>query len=166
MSWSRQLSKPMIGTTISKHTNGTLRVSVVNAQRERPVNTTRIARVARCAIQRLGIAAQGEWSITFVDSQRMRQLNKRFMRHDRPTDVLSFRYDGEPTVGEILIAPDQAHAYAKQHGLSYGEELSRYVVHGLLHWLGHDDRTLAQQRKMRALEDKLLYTVNHMLRSC
>ena len=143
-------------TTITKQANGTSLVTVINAQRALPVNTLRMARVARCAIRQLGITAKGEWSITFVDSRRMRQLNKRFMRHDRPTDVLSFRYDGEPTVGEILIAPDQARAYANAHGLSYGEELSRYVVHGLLHWLGHEDRTQAEQRMMRAREDRLL----------
>ena len=131
-------------------------VSVTNAQRALPVDTTRIARLARCAIRRLRIRTRGELAITFVDPRRMRALNRRFSRHDRMTDVLSFRYDGEPTVGEILVAPAAARAYATQHGISYAEELSRYVVHGLLHWLGHDDRTIAQQRDMRAREDRLL----------
>ena len=131
-------------------------VAVVNAQREVPVNPTRMARVARCAIKRLRIRAPGTLSIAFVGRHRMRTLNKRFLRHDRLTDVLSFRYDGEPVAGEILIAPATARAYAKRHGVPYAEELSRYVVHGLLHWLGHEDATPAQQRAMRAREDRLL----------
>jgi probable rRNA maturation factor len=59
-------------------------------------------------------------------------------------------------IGEILVAPEAAQRYARRHRLSYRDELARYVVHGLLHWCGHDDRTAAQQQKMRAVEDKLL----------
>ena len=133
-----------------------MKVSVTNAQREAPVNTIRMGKLARCAMQHLRIRASGTIAITFIGARQMRALNKRFMHHDRATDVLSFRYDGEPIHGEILIAPRQAKAYAKQEGIAYEHELSRYVVHGLLHWLGHEDRTLAQQRKMRAMEDALL----------
>ena len=129
---------------------------MTNAQREAPVKTTRIARLARRAIRQLGIRTPGRVLITFIDARRMRALNRRFLRHDRVTDVLSFRYDGEPTVGEILIVPRQARAYATQHGIHYEEELARYVIHGLLHWCGHHDGTRAEQRKMRALEDHLL----------
>mgnify|MGYP001612559183 CR=1 FL=1 len=65
--------------------------------------------------------------------------------------------DGTGSVaGEILIAPACAKRYARRHGLGYQEELARYVVHGLLHWVGHDDATPLQQRRMRALEDQLL----------
>ena len=141
-------------------------VSLTDAQREAPVDATRMARFARGAVRRLGIRTPGRLAITFIGSRELRALNKRFMRHDRMTDVLSFRYDpptlklrragGEHVIGEILVAPAQARAYAKRHGIPYREELSRYVVHGLLHWLGHEDRTGAQQRKMRAMEDRLL----------
>ena len=133
-----------------------MKVSITNAQREAPVNTTRMGRLARCAIRRLRIRTSGTIAITFIDKRHMRTLNKRFMHQDRATDVLSFRYDGEPICGEILIAPHQAKTYATQQGIAYEQELSRYVVHGLLHWLGHEDRTLAQQRNMRAMEDRLL----------
>jgi probable rRNA maturation factor len=133
-------------------------VRVTNAQREAPVSTVRMTRLARRAIRRLGIRVPGRLAITFVASRRLRALNRRFLRRDRPTDVLSFRYDGEPIVGDILIAPAQARAYARRHGLPYAEELARYVVHGLLHWLGHEDRTAAEQRGMRVMEDRLLDT--------
>ena len=97
----------------------------------------------------------------------MRRLNRTFLHHDRLTDVLSFRYATNgisrrrvgpttPIAGEILIAPAAARAYATRHGIPYRQELARYVVHGLLHWLGHEDRTLAQQRRVRQIEDQLL----------
>ena len=136
-------------------------VSVTNAQREAPVDRAQIARLAAQAVRRLRIRARGTLAITFIDSRRMQVLNRRFMGHDRTTDVLSFRYDGEPVIGEILIAPRQARTYATAHGIRYEEELSRYVVHGLLHWLGHEDTTSAQQHKMRSMENTLLGINGH-----
>ena len=133
-----------------------MRVRVVNAQRQAPVSLLRMRRLARAALRHLHIRTGGELSITFVDTRRMRARNRRFTRHDRSTDVLSFRYDGEPVVGELLIVPREAQRYAQAHGLPYAQELSRYVVHGLLHWMGHDDRTAPQQRDMRRREDRLL----------
>ena len=131
-------------------------VRVVNAQRMVRVECRRVERLARCAIRRLRLSESGQLAITFVSDQRMCSLNRRFLGHNRSTDVLSFRYDGEPVVGEILIAPSQARAYARAHGIAYEDELARYVVHGLLHWMGHDDRTVMQQQKMRMLEDQVL----------
>ncbi|MDP3703131.1 MAG: rRNA maturation RNase YbeY [Candidatus Omnitrophota bacterium] len=131
-------------------------VTVRNEQRISPVNVARMARLARRAVRRLRIRTRGTLAVTFIDARRMRALNRRFLAHDRTTDVLSFRYDGEPIVGDIVISPAAARRYARRNGLSYTEELSRYVAHGLLHWLGHEDRTASQQRKMRAMEDQLL----------
>ena len=131
-------------------------VTVTNAQGGTPVDVARMTRVARRAVRRMRIRTRGTLAITFINDRRMRTLNKRFLRHDRATDVLSFRYDGEPVVGEVLIAPRAARRYAKDHGIAYQHELSRYVVHGLLHWLGHEDRTRAQQQAMRAREDRVL----------
>lgn len=131
-------------------------VSVTNAQWAVPIDVRGIARVVRCAIRRLRIATPGTLAITFLGGGPMRRLNKRFLCHDRVTDVLSFRYEGERVVGEIFIAPSEARAYAARHRIPSQDELSRYVLHGLLHWLGHDDATPAQQRRMRQLEDELL----------
>lgn len=153
-----------------------MRIVLINAQRGLPVPLSALSAFARRLVRRLGIRQAGTIAITFIDAGRMRRLNRRFLRHDRPTDVLSFRYNQargsglgvrgkgpqprahspEPIVGDILVAPAAARAYATQHGLSYREELARYVAHGLLHWFGHEDRTIIQRQKMRALEDDLL----------
>lgn len=131
-------------------------VSVRNEQRTAPVNVAQMARLARRAVQRLRIRTRGILAITFIDTRRMRALNRRFLCCDRPTDVLSFRYQGEPVVGDILISPAAAQQYARRNGVAYTEELARYVVHGVLHWAGHQDQTPAQQRNMRAMEDRTL----------
>ncbi len=133
-----------------------MQVILTNAQQAVSVNVGRLRRVADCAARRLRLRAPGQLLITLISSRRMQMLNKRFLRHDRPTDVLTFRYDEEAIAGEILIDPIQAKRYAREHAVSSYEELQRYLVHGLLHWLGHDDRTPEQQRRMRQMENRVL----------
>jgi probable rRNA maturation factor len=131
-------------------------VAVANAQRAHPVPLRRMRRLAQRALRRLKVRGPGTLAVTFVGAARMRRLHRDFLRDDAMTDVLTFRYPGEPIVGELVIAPAAARAYAKRHGLAYTEELARYVIHGLLHWAGRDDRTPAQRRAMRAVENRLL----------
>lgn len=133
-----------------------MRIELLDHQGRDAVPLAWLRRVACCAAARLGIRQAGRLSVVFLDRATMRALNRRFARHDRLTDVLSFRYPGEPIIGEILVAPASARLYARAHRRSYRDELARYVIHGLLHWVGHDDKTPAQQRKMRAMEDRLL----------
>ncbi|MBI2884905.1 MAG: rRNA maturation RNase YbeY [Candidatus Omnitrophica bacterium] len=139
-------------------------VRVMNHQRLDPVPLAWLTRVSRQAAACLRMSETGQLQVAFVSPEAMRQLNRRFLRHTGLTDVLSFRYtDGlapragrERILGEVLIAPRAAKRYAAQHGIAYRAELARYVVHGLLHWLGHDDKTAAQQRRMRAMENRVL----------
>ena len=131
-------------------------ITLANRQRRDPVPVSWLQRLARAAVRRLRIRARGTFSIVFVEAAQMRRLNARFTGHRGLTDVLSFRFDGEPVIGEVIVAPAAARRYARTHDVSYRDELARYVVHGLLHWVGHEDGTPAQQRKMRKLEDELL----------
>jgi len=84
----------------------------------------------------------------FVTDQRIHELNRRFLKRDRPTDVISFncnepRIDGEPRLlGEVYISRDRARAQAREYGVSYSSELRRLVLHGLLHVLGLTHRQM------------------------
>jgi len=131
-------------------------VQLVNCQRREPVPLGWLARIARRAVRRLCLRQRGVVAVAFVDSRAMRRVNRRFLRHRGLTDVVCFRYGREPVLGEILVSPAFARAYAKAHRLSYRRELARYVIHGLLHWKGHDDRTPGQRDRMRKMEDELL----------
>ena len=133
-----------------------MKVVVTNVQRRHPVSPVRMRRLVQQTARRLKIAARGTMSVIFLSPGAMRTMNRRALRHDRVTDVLSFRYDGEPVIGEIAVAPSEAAAYARMNDVPYDEELARYVVHGLLHWTGRDDRTPSQQRRMRSDENRLL----------
>jgi probable rRNA maturation factor len=81
-------------------------------------------------------------SVTFLTSRAMRALNRKHLRRDRDTDVISFGFhQGGRTaglVGDIYIAPDIARHSARDNGVGIREELIRLVVHGTLHAVGHD----------------------------
>ena len=81
-------------------------------------------------------------SITFVGQAAISELNRRYLGHRGPTDVISFglKRHGRrgPVIGDIYICPEIARANAKRQGGSAQEELLRLVVHGTLHVLGHD----------------------------
>ena len=133
-----------------------MRARLTNHQDRDVVPLARLARLTNRAIRRLKIRQRGTLAVSFVDGVTMRRLNRRFTGHRHLTDVLSFRYDDVRVAGEVIVAPAAARVYAAAHELEYQDELARYVVHGLLHWLGHNDETPRQQRAMRRMEDELL----------
>ena len=81
-------------------------------------------------------------SITFVGRAAMSELNRRYLGHRGPTDVISFGLGRQgrrgPVVGDIYICPEIARSNAVRQGVSSQEELLRLVVHGTLHTLGYD----------------------------
>lgn len=101
----------------------------------------RVAVIAR-AVLRAERARNAMLSITFVDEASIARLNWRHLRHRGPTDVISFGLSreapGAPVVGDIYIAPAVVTAHAREVGVPVREELTRVVVHGVLHVLGHD----------------------------
>ena len=98
-------------------------------------------------------------NVVFVTDRRIRELNRRFLKRDRPTNVISFNCDephppGEPRLlGEVYVSRDRARAQAREYGVSYASELRRLVVHGLLHLLG------LAHREMEPLYRKYLSTI-------
>jgi len=99
---------------------------------------TRVLRGEAKAARRAG--SSGEVTVTFLGPSRMRRLNREWKGHDRPTDVLSFRLPqpGGGAALDVYICPAVARAQARDYGISSREELTRLVVHGLLHTLGYD----------------------------
>jgi probable rRNA maturation factor len=81
-------------------------------------------------------------SITFVGRAAMSELNRRYLGHHGPTDVISFGLGRNgrrgPVVGDIYICPEIARSNAREQGVATGEEVLRLVVHGTLHVLGYD----------------------------
>ena len=94
----------------------------------------------------------------------VRDLNRRFLGHDYDTDVVSFPlgdpprspHDARALDGEVYVDLDTAAERHEEFGVSFADEVRRYVVHGVLHLAGYDDATPPERRALRALEDHYL----------
>ena len=102
--------------------------------------------------------SEKEVSIAFVGSMRMKELNKKYRKKDKLTDVLSF--SGENNfLGEIVINYTQIKKQAKKFNNNPTEELVFILVHGLLHLLGYKDETEVGQREMEKLGEKFIKSI-------
>jgi len=91
-----------------------------------------------------------EVAVLIISDRRMAALHRRFMNETGPTDVITFQH------GEIFISADATIRNARRFGNKLPHELRLYIVHGLLHLHGFDDRDKTGTRKMRAAERKIL----------
>jgi probable rRNA maturation factor len=99
---------------------------------------------------------RGAVNLVFCDNATVRDLNKRYRKLDKVTDVLSFIYSEPDVLGEIYIATPQAKAQAPRWKNSYYDELRRLVVHGSLHLAGFDHMKAAERKAMRLKEEAYL----------
>jgi probable rRNA maturation factor len=96
-------------------------------------------------------------NVIFVTDRQIHKLNRRYLKRDRPTNVISFNCDslsdrgrrgqphlpGEPRLlGEVYVSRDTARTQAREYGVSYASELRRLVLHGLLHLVGLTHREM------------------------
>lgn len=111
-----------------------------------------------------------EFSLAFVGQGRMRQVNKKFRAKNKVTDVLSFpetkvllekfKVGGSikaRNLGEIIICIREVKKTAKRNDSSFQKELSRVLIHGILHLLGFDHEANEKAaEQMRAREERYL----------
>jgi len=99
----------------------------------------------------------GQVNIVVVDNPEIAELNERFLNHTGATDVLAFNYTLEdPLEGEVYVSREQAEIQSREYGVSPRNELSRLVIHGVLHLLGWRDQTPEQRAAMQEREDYYL----------
>jgi len=114
----------------------------------------------------LKIPRSVEVSVVFVNPQVMRRLNRRYRRQDRLTNVLSFGCNpGERRailkssrgmLGEIFIAPSVARREAAAAGIAFNQQLTRLMVHAILHLLGYEHGRSRMRRRMERKEQEIL----------
>ena len=119
----------------------------------------RVRARVRALLQALGRPEAG-LSILLTTDGRIRTLNRRWRSVDHATDVLSFPADDPPGsgphLGDLAISLDVAARRARRAGRTLGEEVDRYLVHGLLHLVGHDHHRPGEAREMARVEDEIL----------
>ena len=104
-------------------------------------------------------------SISFIKSARLRDVNKEYLKHDYETDVITFNYSKKikDIDGEILISFEEADRNSKKYKVTYGKELCRLVIHGMLHLLNFDDNNKENKKIMKRMENKLILSYNFTL---
>ena len=135
-----------------------MKISVASPQEFVPIDRAFMRQTARAVLEGEGLK-DAEVSLAFVDNATIHQINKRYLQHDEPTDVLSFPLsepDARRLAGELVIGAEVGKAQAESRGHDVQAELALYVIHGLLHLCGYDDKTEAKAKEMRKRERHFL----------
>ena len=130
----------------------TLRIEISN-EHAFPLDEGRLKKGVRTVLRDAGIE-DGEISVAIVDDAEMHALNRKYLDHDYPTDVLSFvleENDGRLD-GEIIASSDYATREAAIYKWRAEDEVLLYIIHGSLHLVGYDDQEPASKQKMREAE--------------
>lgn len=93
-----------------------------------------------------------ELVFVFLNSSDMRRINFKYRKKNKSTDVLSFISEDPRSLGELLICTDVIRKQAREHGVSFKEELFLMIVHGVLHLLGYD-------HELSKKEEKLMFSI-------
>ena len=108
--------------------------------------------VAESEIRRLG-----DLYIIFCSDPYILDINLKYLQHDYFTDIITFDYcEGEKISGDLFISIDSVRENAVFYGTEFEDELNRVMVHGVLHLIGYDDHTKAEQKTMREKENYYL----------
>jgi probable rRNA maturation factor len=128
-------------------------LSLANQQSDHAVDEARLLDAARRVLDDSQFESV-TISLAVVDDPTIHALNRQYLNHDWPTDVLSFVLDRGSTHlnGEVVLSADTAAVAAAEAGWSAADEQLLYVVHGMLHLVGLDDQLESEAVKMRAAE--------------
>lgn len=147
-------------------------IEITNTQDYLDVDETALRRVAERTLAEERVA-EARLSVGLVGNSAIRELNRRYLGHDWDTDVLSFlleceggpgktpareppRGAGKRIEGEVIVSAEMARGRAAEFHWSPRDELILYLVHGLLHLAGYDDRSERERCVMRSREREIL----------
>jgi probable rRNA maturation factor len=149
-------------------------IEISNLQSHLSISDARVRKVVRTVFAAEQVAG-ATVSIALTDNATIRRINRDYLQHDYDTDVLSFLFEslcvarrhagpipnpwraaGRHLDGEVVVSCQMAAAAAVRFGWSPRDELTLYLVHGLLHLCGYDDQTPRERRLMRERERVIL----------
>jgi probable rRNA maturation factor len=95
----------------------------------------------------------GNLVYAFFNDEDLKDLNIRFLKHDYYTDVISFDETADQVVsGNIAISVDRVKENSTQIGVDFEEEMHRVMIHGVLHFVGFNDKTSSEKKEIREQE--------------
>lgn len=134
----------------------------ISNQQPHPVDLDRFLACCRRIVDAMSVS--GSLSVVLLTDPEIHRINREYLDHDWPTDVISFSYADVPATenepceieGELFISVDTALAQATKQNWSLQDELLLYFTHGFLHICGYDDLTDTDRPRMRQKERELL----------
>ncbi|NNG28020.1 MAG: rRNA maturation RNase YbeY [Ignavibacteriaceae bacterium] len=95
--------------------------------------------------------------INFVSETEITELNEKYLDHYYSTDIITFDYSEDciEIDGEIFISMDDAELNARKYKVHLKNEITRLIIHGILHLLGYDDQQKKDKIIMKRMENDL-----------
>jgi probable rRNA maturation factor len=134
-----------------------MNIEIANQQQTLPVDAARLREAIGSVAAEAGFT-RGDISLAVITDAEIHRLNRVHLSHDYATDVLSFVFEREDDLleGEIIVSADTAQSTAADLNWPAEHELLLYVVHGMLHLVGYDDKQPAAREAMREAERRTL----------
>ena len=151
-----------------------MEIRITNRQRARKIDVKRLKSAIQQTLDWQKVE-RADIGVRIVGEVEMTRLNETYLQHAGATDVITFDYSGAvrlsakrlasrrhnpipapPLFGEIVVCLDEAILQAKKFRCDWRQEILRYVVHGILHLLGHEDLHVASRRRMKLEENRIM----------
>ena len=97
-----------------------------------------------------------EINFIFCSDKFILEINKKFLKHNTLTDIITFQYPSKTLSSEIFISIPRVKDNSKKYSVSFENELRRVMIHGVLHLCGYKDKTGKQKKEIRKKENYYL----------
>lgn len=130
-----------------------IQISIINEQSRLTVDERQLRAAVELVLHEAALV-RACVSVAVVDDATIHQLNRQYLEHDYPTDVLSFTLEqsADAVEGEVVVSADTARDRSLEYGWPAENELLLYVIHGTLHLVGYRDGTPRERARMRLRE--------------
>ncbi len=144
-------------------------ISIQNKQKRQKVDIGRVRRSLKRLLKKLD-RADSEISVLLVDDDQIREINKTYLKRDRPTNVISFAmkegafdHVHPEILGDIILSVETAARDAQAGHLDFMDEVEFLLIHGLLHLLGYNHETTDanERERMENRERELFVMLRH-----
>jgi probable rRNA maturation factor len=138
-------------------------IFIKNQQKIIPVEKKRIRKLAKRILSFLDIPNH-ELSILLLDNKGITKINKKYLRKNRSTNVISFSLNegkfgniNPQVLGDVVISVEKAQEQAGINGTILDEEISFLLIHGILHLVGYDHEKKGSEREKMRKKEKEVY---------
>ena len=131
-----------------------------NRQRARKLNSRALRKIIEPFLASMHGLREYELGIHLIGCEEMQRLNETYLGHQGSTDVITFDYNDPAGAhrlsGEIFICIPEAINQSRRFHVTWQSEVVRYIVHGVLHLSGFDDRAPKDRKRMKRQEDRMM----------